>query len=144
MVPFFRMRKVFIILSILGIIIGGIIVGCSIGIGIQDKDIDCDKNLWKWILVCNIFIAINAITLPFNSWKDKLGILTLLCSSLMSLFLLIWSIIGLAWATKSGIKDQCGKLYNVTLADSIIILISFLVLCIVFLHFSYLEARSAI
>ncbi|KAJ5068867.1 hypothetical protein M0811_12173 [Anaeramoeba ignava] len=28
------------------------------------------------------------------------------------------------WATRDGVKDQCGKLYNVTLGDAIAILVS--------------------
>ncbi|KAJ5066376.1 hypothetical protein M0811_13656 [Anaeramoeba ignava] len=58
-----------------------IIIAPSLGVASKDKDKDCSKPLWTWVLVFNIF-----------------------------------------WATREGVKDECGKLYSVTLGESIVII----------------------
>eukprot|EP01156_Anaeramoeba_ignava_P003813 Anaeramoba_ignava/a224789_24.p1 GENE.a224789_24~~a224789_24.p1 ORF type:complete len:166 (-),score=36.23 a224789_24:67-564(-) len=107
----------------------GAFIGPSLGVAYKDKDIGCSKPLWNWILVCNIVFAVSlfsSIIIP-NSWaKFKIGF-----PIILNLFLLAWSIIGIVWATKC--KDECGKLYEVALGDSITVLVlmslTFFVIC---------------
>ncbi|KAJ5066699.1 hypothetical protein M0811_13379 [Anaeramoeba ignava] len=93
-------------------------VAPSLAVAAKDKDKDCDKNLWAWILVCNIVLASNVL-LAFLALFDCFQVMFYFLQGLLGLFILVWTIIGLVWATRSGIKEQCGKLYNVTLGDSI-------------------------
>eukprot|EP01156_Anaeramoeba_ignava_P014369 Anaeramoba_ignava/a608922_17.p1 GENE.a608922_17~~a608922_17.p1 ORF type:complete len:138 (-),score=35.32 a608922_17:103-516(-) len=95
----------------------------SLTVAAPDKDKDCDKNLWNWILVANIIFAIANIVYPFMFFFEaEIIMIFVLFQALFAIFLLVWGSIGLTWAKSSGIKDQCGKLWSVTMADSITII----------------------
>ncbi|KAJ5068866.1 hypothetical protein M0811_12172 [Anaeramoeba ignava] len=105
----------------------------SLVVAEKDKDLDCSKSLWIWIIICNVvFCCLNLLNF-FVLLLHFYGIFfsfSIVIGPLLGLFELIWCIIGLVWATRDGVKDQCGKLYNVTLGDSIAILVYSFVLCI--------------
>ncbi|KAJ5066156.1 hypothetical protein M0811_03489 [Anaeramoeba ignava] len=128
------MDQVFFIYWIIGVISILAIVAPSLGVASQDKDKDCSKPLWTWILVCNICLLVN-IVLPIIALNQDSQLLYVIISLLLNLFLIIWAIIGLVWATRSGIKDECGKLYNVTLGDGIAILCLFVLSIILIILF---------
>ncbi|KAJ5066157.1 hypothetical protein M0811_03490 [Anaeramoeba ignava] len=126
------MDQVLVTYWIIGVISILAVVAPSLGVASQDKDKDCSKPLWTWILVCNICLLVNIVVPPLSLLSEFLsGIISLL----LNLFLIIWAIIGLVWATRSGIKDECGKLYNVTLGDGIAILALLVLSIILFILF---------
>ncbi|KAJ5079319.1 hypothetical protein M0811_04340 [Anaeramoeba ignava] len=102
--------------------IGAAFIAPSIAVAYPDKDIDCPKNLWNWIVVCNsIFGASIFLSLAGTFFGEDFQKRNQFLSMFLSIFLLAWAITGLVWATSDGVKDQCGKLYNVALGDSITI-----------------------
>ncbi|KAJ5078789.1 hypothetical protein M0811_04512 [Anaeramoeba ignava] len=127
------------LLSIIAIC--AVIIPCLI-VSYPDKDKDCDKKLWTWILVGNIIFAIANIfsSLMFCFSGENGLFLSGLLQILFMIFILIWGSIGLSWARSSGIEEQCGKLYNVTFGESIFLLffLVFIVLEFVFSLFGLL------
>ncbi|KAJ5066387.1 hypothetical protein M0811_13667 [Anaeramoeba ignava] len=116
-----RDNKVLIILFLIQFVTTFAVVIPSLVIASKDKNLDCDKKLWTWILVCNIFLIVDlvfAILTYFSRDYPLIGVF-IWSIHLTHLFLLVWLIIGFVWSSSNGIKDQCGKLYSVTLADSI-------------------------
>ncbi|KAJ5066909.1 hypothetical protein M0811_03253 [Anaeramoeba ignava] len=115
-----------------------IIISCvflipSISIAYPDRDIECPKKLWTWIVICNIFFVLNLFfSFLLNILSKNVRKLSFCVSGLFSLFLIIWAIIGLVWAKSDGVKDECGKLYNVTLGDSIALISLIGLACCIF------------
>ncbi|KAJ5066377.1 hypothetical protein M0811_13657 [Anaeramoeba ignava] len=98
-----------------------IIIAPSLGVASKDKDKDCSKPLWTWVLVFNICLGVT-ILFPIFLLNRNFYVIMNFLNGLISLFLIVWSIIGLVWATREGVKDECGKLYSVTLGESIVII----------------------
>ncbi|KAJ5071593.1 hypothetical protein M0811_10225 [Anaeramoeba ignava] len=96
----------------------------SLSVASLDKDLDCPQNLWIWIIICNIFlILLTYIPLfLFFAYKNK-QIIPFIGAFFISSFLLIWSIIGFVWASKNGVKNECGRLFGITIADGVISLV---------------------
>ncbi|KAJ5066155.1 hypothetical protein M0811_03488 [Anaeramoeba ignava] len=114
----------------------------SLGVASQDKDKDCSKPLWTWILVCNITFPV-IIILPSLGFDRDFEVMCSCCGVFFNIFFLVWGIIGLVWAKKSGIKEECGKLYDVTFGDSIAILVFFVIWCIFTMTLLVLSALAA-
>ncbi|KAJ5079318.1 hypothetical protein M0811_04339 [Anaeramoeba ignava] len=116
------------------LVIGTAFIAPSVAVAYPDKDIDCPKNLWSWIVVCNsvfganILLSIIAIYLILSQVDILIPFLIL--NLVISTFLLCWAIIGYVWAKSDGVKDQCGKLYNVTLGDSTVIIVLNIISCL--------------
>ncbi|KAJ5066904.1 hypothetical protein M0811_03248 [Anaeramoeba ignava] len=111
------------------IMVSGFVVP-SVVVAAQDKNISCSKNLWSWILVCNIAFAVNSLIGVFAPFlkEGSMGIVQTV-NLLLTLFLFAWSIVGIVWATSSGVKDTCGNLYKVALGDSIAIISLYGLIC---------------
>ncbi|KAJ5078761.1 hypothetical protein M0811_14714 [Anaeramoeba ignava] len=123
----------------------------SVVVASKDKDASntsgfCDKPLWPWILVFNMvlvyFFLSNTLSQLLGQDSPIVRILGLI-SLLAFFFMIAWSIIGLVWATRSGMKDWCGKLYDVTLGDSIL-WISLMGLCSILICVAAIFFGSAI
>ncbi|KAJ5078791.1 hypothetical protein M0811_04514 [Anaeramoeba ignava] len=106
------------------IIVTCIIVIPSLSIAAPDKDKDCDRSLWNWILVANIIFIVFSLLYPLTILVEDLGIWVFILLQIISIiFFTIWAIIGLVWSKYTGIKEQCGKLYSVTFGESIFFII---------------------
>ncbi|KAJ5078792.1 hypothetical protein M0811_04515 [Anaeramoeba ignava] len=106
------------------IIVTCIIVIPCLSIAAPDKDKYCDRSLWTWILVANIIFIVFSLLYPLTILVEDLGIWVFILLQIISIiFFTIWAIIGLVWSKYTGIKEQCGKLYNVTFGESIFFII---------------------
>ncbi|KAJ5079317.1 hypothetical protein M0811_04338 [Anaeramoeba ignava] len=94
----------------------------SLLIAYPDRNIDCSEKLWSWILVCNVTFGGGIVLSYLSSMVVDQYQSRSATSTGLSLFLFVWSVVGLVWASKDGVKDQCGKLWSVTMADSITII----------------------
>ncbi|KAJ5071592.1 hypothetical protein M0811_10224 [Anaeramoeba ignava] len=108
----------------------------SLSVASLDKDLDCPQNLWTWIIICNIFLILLTIIPPLLllGFSDHLYV-SFIGTFFISSFLLIWSIIGFVWASKNGVKNECGRLFGITIADGVISLVfsSLLSFCFFFI-----------
>ncbi|KAJ5075036.1 hypothetical protein M0811_07740 [Anaeramoeba ignava] len=100
---------------------GSIILSCAVLIptfliGSKDKDINCLKPLWVWICVFNIFWVILCFLACFSFYIHHEFPETMANNSLkitivfITIFILIWAIIGLLWSTNFNAENNCKKL----------------------------------
>eukprot|EP01156_Anaeramoeba_ignava_P010505 Anaeramoba_ignava/a479938_7.p2 GENE.a479938_7~~a479938_7.p2 ORF type:complete len:155 (-),score=26.62 a479938_7:729-1193(-) len=96
----------------------------SILVSVPDRDKDCPKDLWIWILVCNsVFTAIILLAgFTQSFFYDTFALIMRILNLILTLFLFAWAILGIIWARSNGVKSECGKLYSVTLGESIVII----------------------
>ncbi|KAJ5078788.1 hypothetical protein M0811_04511 [Anaeramoeba ignava] len=128
-----RSKSQFIASFILSIIvICAVIIPCLV-VSYPDKDKDCDKKLWTWILVANITFGVFYFLQSFTTLFGEFGVVLIgLLQILSIIFFIVWGIIGLVWSKSSGIEEQCGKLYNVTFGESIFFIIFSCLFCFIF------------
>ncbi|KAJ5069430.1 tetraspanin-8-related [Anaeramoeba ignava] len=117
---------------VVGAILATIIAAPCIGVAATDRNKDCPKSLWTWVLICNIGIYVSLIPTLFGMFTESAWAYLVVCT-IPILFLFIWAIIGLAWAKSDGVKDACGRLYDVTFGESIFLVIAYP--CLIFLSY---------
>eukprot|EP01156_Anaeramoeba_ignava_P023469 Anaeramoba_ignava/c21573_g1_i1.p1 GENE.c21573_g1_i1~~c21573_g1_i1.p1 ORF type:complete len:109 (-),score=17.56 c21573_g1_i1:210-536(-) len=98
------MSSGFAIFPICGLILTLAFVIPSLVVASKDKDKDCPKPLWTWILVCNITFAVaNLLTFIAGCDNEVYNSIACVANPIFGLFFLSWSIVGLVWATRSGV-----------------------------------------
>ncbi|KAJ5070802.1 hypothetical protein M0811_01783 [Anaeramoeba ignava] len=97
----------------------------SILVSVPDRDKDCPKDLWIWILVCNsVFTAIILLAgFTQSFFYDTFALIMRILNLILTLFLFAWAILGIIWARSNGVKSECGKLYSVTFGDSVALVV---------------------